>query len=440
MEEPGEIVYRTYLGGGGLASYYLLRELKPGIDPLSADNILIFASSVISGAPIAGMVRFTVAAKSPLTGAYGEAEAGGFWGPELKFAGFDAVIITGKAEKPSYLWINDGKVEIRSAERIWGLETGPAQEMIREELEEKRARVALIGPAGENLVRFACVVNELKHVNGRTGMGAVMGSKNLKAVAVRGTKKMEIHDPEKLRETVQEPDGADRPARPEQGAPQAGDLQSGHAAQQPGDPADPKFPHRLLRGGGEDQRRADGRDDPEERGRLLCLRGALQTGGGDPLRPLCDLRQYGGPEYETLSSLGSLLCIDDLAAIAKGNELCNRYTLDTISTGVAIGFAMECYEKGILTQADTEGIEFKFGNPEAMLKGIEWIAFRRPGLGNLLADGVKIAAARIGKGSEKFALHIKGQELPMHDPRGKTGSGAELRRFADGRGPCAGPP
>ena len=191
VEEPEEIVYRTYLGGGGLASYYLLRELKPGIDPLSADNILIFASSVISGAPIAGMVRFTVAAKSPLTGAYGEAEAGGFWGPELKFAGFDAVIITGKAEKPCYLWINDGKVEIRSAERIWGLETGPAQEMIREELKEKRARVALIGPAGENLVRYACVVNELKHVNGRTGMGAVMGSKNLKAVAVRGTKKMD---------------------------------------------------------------------------------------------------------------------------------------------------------------------------------------------------------------------------------------------------------
>ena len=199
-EEPGEIVYRTYLGGGGLASYYLLRELKPGVDPLSADNILIFASNVISGAPIAGMTRFTVAAKSPLTGAYGEAEAGGFWGPELKFAGFDAVIITGKAEKPSYLWINDGKAEIRSAEKIWGLETGPAQEMIREELREKRERVALIGPGGENLVRYACVVNELKHVNGRTGMGAVMGSKNLKAVAVRGTKKMEMHDPEKLRE------------------------------------------------------------------------------------------------------------------------------------------------------------------------------------------------------------------------------------------------
>ncbi len=227
VEEPGELVYRTYLGGGGLASYYLLKELKPGIDPLSADNILIFASSVISGVPIAGMVRYTVAAKSPLTGAYGEAEAGGFWGPELKFAGFDAVIVTGKAEKPSYLWINDGKVEIRSAEKIWGMETGPAQEMIRDELGEKRARVAMIGPAGENLVRYACVVNELKHANGRTGMGAVMGSKNLKAVAVRGTKKMDIHDPEKLRELSKNLTELIGQSRPEQGAPQAGHLQSG---------------------------------------------------------------------------------------------------------------------------------------------------------------------------------------------------------------------
>jgi aldehyde:ferredoxin oxidoreductase len=422
-EEPGEIVYRTYLGGGGLASYYLLRELKPGIDPLSADNILIFASNVISGAPIAGMTRFTVAAKSPLTGAYGEAEAGGFWGPELKFAGFDAVIITGKAETPSYLWINDGKVEIRSAEKIWGLETGPAQEMIREELGEKRARVALIGPGGENLVRYACVVNELKHVNGRTGMGAVMGSKNLKAVVVRGTKKMEMHDPEKLREMAKK----------------LAELIGQHG------------PNKVLHKMGTSNLIIPLNNQgilPTHNFRTGFFEGAEKISGeqmtatiltGEESCYACSVRckravavssgpyatsekhMYGGPEYETLGSLGSLLCIDDLDAISKGNELCNRYTLDTISAGVAIGFAMECYEKGILTRADTEGIEFRFGNPEAMVKGIEWIALRRPGLGDLLADGVKIAAARIGKGSEKFSLHIKGQELPMHDPRGKIG-------------------
>jgi aldehyde:ferredoxin oxidoreductase len=423
VEEPGEIVYRTYLGGGGLASYYLLRELKPGIDPLSADNILIFASSVISGAPIAGMVRFTVAAKSPLTGAYGEAEAGGFWGPELKFSGFDAVIVTGKAEKPCYLWIHDGEVEIRSADRIWGLETGPAQEMIREELKEQRARVALIGPAGENRVRFACVVNELKHVNGRTGMGAVMGSKNLKAVAVRGTKKMTSHDPEKLRDLSRELAELIGQHGPNQLLHKLGTSNLITPLSNQG-----ILPTRNFRTGFfEKAEMISGERMHEtilkrEEGCYACAvrcKRSVEILSG----PYATSGKYGGPEYETLSSLGSLLCIDDLAAIAKGNELCNRYTLDTISTGVAIGFAMECYEKGILTRAETGGIEFMFGNPEAMLKGIEWIAFRKPGLGDLLADGVKIAAARIGKGSETFALHIKGQELPMHEPRGKTGQG-----------------
>ncbi|MHB8909957.1 MAG: aldehyde ferredoxin oxidoreductase family protein [Syntrophales bacterium] len=423
VEEPGELVYRTYLGGGGLASYYLLRELEPGIEPLSADNILIFASSVISGVPIAGMVRFTIAAKSPLTGAYGEAEAGGFWGPELKFAGFDAVIITGKAAKPSYLWINDGKAEVRSAEKIWGLETGPAQEAIREELGEKRVRVALIGPAGEHLVRFACVVNELKHANGRTGMGAVMGSKNLKAVAVRGTKKMDIHDPERFRELSRNLTELIGQHGPNKVLHALGTSNLVKIINAQG-----ILPTRNFRTGFfEGAEKISGERMAEtilksEEGCYACAvrcKRAVEIPSG----PYATARKYGGPEYETLSSLGSLLAIDDLAAIAKGNELCNRYSLDTISAGVAIGFAMECYEKGILTREETGGIDFTFGNPEAMLKGIEWIAFRRPGLGDLLADGVKAAAARLGQGSEKFALHIKGQELPMHDPRGKTGQG-----------------
>jgi len=423
VEEPGEIVYRTYLGGGGLASYYLLKELKPGIEPLSADNILVFASSVISGAPIAGMVRYTVAAKSPLTGAYGEAEAGGFWGPELKFSGFDAVIVTGKAAKPSYLWINDGKVEIRPAGKIWGMESGPAQEAIREEIGEKRARIAIIGPAGENRVRFACVVNELKHANGRTGMGAVMGSKNLKAVAVRGTNKLEMHDPEKLRELSRNL------------AELIGEYGPNKLLRKLGTPnlilplnKQGILPTRNFRTGffeGAEKISGERMAETILKGEEGCYACAVRCKRAVevPSGPYATSRSYGGPEYETLSSLGSLLCIDDLAAIAKGNELCNRYTLDTISTGAAIAFAMECYENGILSPADTEGIEFRFGNPEAMLKAIEWIAFRKPGLGDILADGVKIAAARIGRGAERFALHIKGQELPMHDPRGKTGQG-----------------
>ncbi len=423
VEEPDELFYRTYLGGGGIASYYLLKNLRPGVDPLGPDNVLVFASNVISGVPIAGMTRYTVAAKSPLTGGFGEAEAGGFWGPELKFAGFDAIVITGKAAKPSYLWIHDGKVELCSAERVWGLETGPAQERIREELKEKRARVALIGPAGEKLVRFACVVNELKHANGRTGMGAVMGSKNLKAIAVRGTNKLEVRDLEKfldlakgLAETINQ-HGPNKVLR------KLGTPNLVMALNTQGILPTQNFRTGVFEGAEKisGERMAETILKSEEgcyACAVRCKRAVEVPSGPYATSPL-----YGGPEYETLGSLGSLLCIDDLAAISKGNELCNRYSLDTISAGVAIGFAMECYENGILSKADTEGIEFKFGNVEAMLKGLEWIAYRKPGLGDLLAEGVKAAAEKIGKGAEKFALHVKGQELPMHDPRGKTGQG-----------------
>jgi aldehyde:ferredoxin oxidoreductase len=423
VDEPGELFYRTYLGGGGLASYFLLKELKPGVDPLGPENMLIFASNIISGTPISGMVRFTVAAKSPITGGYGESEAGGFWGPELKFSGFDAVIIQGKAQKPSYLWIHDGKVELRSAEKIWGLETGPAQEAIREEVKEKRARIALIGPAGEKLVRYACVTNELKHFNGRTGMGAVMGSKNLKAIAVRGTNKLEVRDLEKfldLSKHLTELIGQHGPtitlrkfgtanlvmALNTQGILPTKNFHTGFF-EKAEEISGEKMTETVLKK--EDGCYACG---VRCKRRVEILSGAYVTSA-----------EYGGPEYETLGALGSLLCIDNLPAICKGNELCNRFGLDTISTGASIGFAMECFENGLLTKTDTEGLDFRFGNTEAMLKAIEWIAVRKPGLGDLLADGVWVAAAKIGKGAEKYALTVKGQELPMHDPRGKTGQG-----------------
>ena len=440
VEEPGEIVYRTYLGGGGLASYYLLRELKPGIDPLSADNILIFASSVISGAPIAGMVRYTVAAKSPLTGAYGEAEAGGFWGPELKFAGFDAVIITGKAEKPCYLWIHDGEVEIRSAEKIWGLETGPAQERIREELKEKRARVALIGPAGENRVRYACVVNELKHANGRTGMGAVMGSKLLKAIAVRGTKKMTSHDPKKLRELSKELAELIGRHGPNKVLHKLGTSNLVTPLNNQG-----ILPtHNFRTGFFEGAEKISGERMTEtilkrEEGCYACAvrcKRSVEILSG----PYATSGKYGGPEYETLSSLGSLLCIDDLAAIAKGNELCNRYTLDTISTGVAIGFAMECYEKGILTRADTEGIEFTFGNPDGDAEGYRMDRFPQAGTGRSSGRRRQDRGGKDRQGFGKVRPPHQGAGAAHARPARENRPGAELRRFADGCGPCESPP
>ncbi|MGD0623339.1 MAG: aldehyde ferredoxin oxidoreductase family protein [Thermodesulfobacteriota bacterium] len=439
VEEPGEVFYRTYLGGGGLASYYLLRHMRPGIDPLAPENMLIFSSNVISGVPIAGMTRFTVAAKSPLTGGFGEAEAGGFWGPELKFSGFDAVVITGKADKPSFLNINEGQVELRSAQKLWGLETGPAQEKIRKDLKDDRVRVALIGPAGENLVRYAGVVNELKHVNGRTGMGAVMGSKNLKAIAVRGTNKLEAKNLEKFHELSKSSADLIGQPGPNKVLRKLGTPNLVMALNTQGILPTRNFHDGVFAGAEKisEEKMAETILKSAE-GCYACAvrcKPAVEI----PAGPYATSGEYGGPGYETLGALGSLLCIDDLAAISKGNELCNRYALDTLSTGVAIGFIMECYEKGILTKADTEGEEFRFGNAEAMVKAIEWIAFRKKGLGDLLADGVKAAAEKIGRGSEKFALHIKGQELPLYDPRGNTGQALSFAVSPTGADPIAAP-
>ena len=199
VENPGETFYRRYLGGGALATYYLLKEMPPKCDPLSPDNVLVFAAGLLTGAPASGMVRYTVAAKSPLTDGFGEAEAGGFWGPELKFAGFDAIVVKGRSPEPVYLWIHDGQVEIRSAKHLTGKMSDEAEDAIRQELDDPRIRIAQMGPAGEKFVRFANVVNNLKHINGRTGMGAVMASKNLRAVAVRGKNKLEFADPDGIK-------------------------------------------------------------------------------------------------------------------------------------------------------------------------------------------------------------------------------------------------
>ena len=200
IETPDESWYRTYMGGGAIAAYYLLKEFKPGTDPLGPDNLLVFSTSIVTGAPLSGFSRYTVAACSRLTGAFGESEAGGYFGPELKFAGFDVVVIRGKSESPCYLWIHDGQVEIRDAVTVWGQDLAETQELIRQELADKRVRMAAIGPAGERQVLGSCVVNELRHANGRTGMGAVMGSKNLKAVVCRGYSKNQTYaDPESVK-------------------------------------------------------------------------------------------------------------------------------------------------------------------------------------------------------------------------------------------------
>jgi aldehyde:ferredoxin oxidoreductase len=392
-DEHDENWYRTYVGGACIGAYYLLRELAPGTDPLHPDNIIVFAPSIVTGTAAPGFSRHAVISKSPLTGMLSDSQAGGFWGPELKFAGYDAIVVQGRSEKPVYLWVHDGNAEIRDAAHLWGKDTGEAQAAIRQELADPKIRALLIGPAGEHQVRFANILNNLNDANGRGGLGAVMGSKNLKAIAVRGQRRIDIADKEtvgKLRKFFAD-NLMDNPSN--RGLRVFGTSEYVNIANNDG-----MLPTRNFQTGHFEQ--AD--DLSGETMRETVLKGT----------------EYGGPEFETLAALGPNCGISDLQAICKGNELCNRYGLDTISTGVSIAFAMECYEKGILTGEDTEGLDLRFGNAEAMVSMIGKIA-RREGLGDILAEGVKRAADRIGQGAEKYAMHTKGLELPMHEPRAK---------------------
>jgi len=415
VEDVPDLTYRMYLGGSAMAAYILTRDLQPGVDPLGPDNILVFATGPANGSPLSGTTRFTAAAKSPLTGGFGEGEAGGWWGPELKFAGFDGIVVTGQSPKPVYLWITDGNAELRDAAHLWGKLSCEVQDLLTAET-DKRARVLQCGPAGEKGCLHANIVNELKHFNGRTGLGAVMGSKRLRAIAVRGHGKLEAKDPQGLEAVMKwfrEHYDRNADMLHKFGTPRNTVLMS----------ADGILPsYNFQRGQFEQAREVSGQHMAEtileRRGTCFACAIACKRDVNVPERGVTS--KYGGPEYETIASSGPACGIGDLKAIAKFHQLCGEYVMDTISVGMAIAFAMECFENGILTAADTDGLELRFGNAEAMLAVAEKIG-KREGFGVLLADGVKRAAEKIGKGAERFALHVKGQEIPMHEPRGKQG-------------------
>ena len=419
IEEPSENFYRTYFGGSGIAAYYLLKDLKPGTDPLGPDNIMVVTLSVVTGAPLSGFSRYTIAAKSPITGGFAETEAGGYFGPELKFSGFDAIVIKGKAPKPVYLWLKDGQVEIRDAAAVWGLENGDALDRIREEVGEPRARVASIGPAGERMVLVANVMNECAHANGRTGMGAVMGSKNLKAIACRGdSKKLEFADPDAVKEIVSWHNKRIKEHQPNINFSKFGTPMFVMGLNGAGILPTRNFKEGVFEGA--EKIGVPGLEKILKRAGT-CYRCAVGCKRVVEMKEPYDVDpRYGGPEYECLAAMGSLCGIDDLGAVAKANEMCNRYGLDVIGTGAIIAFAMECFEENILTEKDNDGRRVLFGDVEGMLDLVDKINTRQ-GLGDILAQGVKRAAQKIGNGADRFAFTIKGQEIPMHDPRGKTG-------------------
>ncbi len=416
VEEVPETVLRKYLGGGALAAHILLRDMPAGVDPLGPDNVLAITTSVINGLSLSGTNRYTVAAKSPLTGGYGESEAGGWFAPELRAAGWDGLVIHGQADAPVYLWIKDGTVEIRDARAYWGKLSGEVQDGIEQELGDKRVRVLQTGISGERGVRFAAIVNQLKHFHGRCGLGAVMGAKRLKAVVVRGSKPPVPIDKEGAkRALVWFKEHYDRAKDRFHTLGSA----SGVLALE----ASGILPTRNFRDGSFEHARAISGQKMAET--ILVNRGTCYACAvackreveipEDGVTP-----KYGGPEYETLAASGSLCGVGDLNALARINQLYAQYVLDSISTGAVIAFAMECYEHGIITKADTGGIDLTWGNAQAVEQMVHLIG-RRQGIGELLGEGARRAAARLGRGAERFALHVKGQELPMHDPRGKKG-------------------
>ena len=418
IDEPGAVYLRTYMGGWNIIADTLLREVPPGTDPLGPDNRLIFAPGVLTGLAISGASRNAVGGKSPLTGGFGATEVGGGFGAQLKRAGFDAIIVQGASDKPIYLWVKDGECEIRDATHLWGKTTKETEATIREELGEARTEVTMIGLGGENLVRYACVMNGLKDAAGRTGMGAVMGSKKLKAVAAYGTTNVQGADQDEIqtlaRRAAQEVRDGTRASWAATAGTGGRELEGGIISG--------NMPVRNFRDG----------EFPEISGlEYIMDKIGVQMEGCwacavrckkvvDAQKPYDLDPDYGGPEYETIGALGSTCGVSDIVAVSKANELCNAYSVDTIGAGVTIAFAMECFENGLLTLEDTGGIDLRFGNGEAMVHMVDKIA-KREGLGDILAEGLLPAAAKIGGDADKYAVHSKGQAFPMHEPRLKRG-------------------
>ncbi len=422
VEAIDEAAFRRNPGGRALIAHYLLRELPRGADPLGPENVLVFAMGVLTGTPLSGASRHAVGAKSPLTNAFGEAEVGGFWGAELKRAGWDGIVVKGAASSPVYLYIKDQQVEIRDAAHLWGLEIMETEERLKAEVGERLARVCEIGPAGENRVKIAGIVNDFKDIAGRAGLGAVMGSKRLKAIVVRGSKNLPLADAVKVKEvgrwvadTLQENHWAFHNFGTGMGL--DGYTKIGGMAV------------RNYEGGTFDGAADISAEALVEKGYRIKMEACWAC--SVRCKKVVRLEQpyqidpkYGGPEFESIAAMGSNCGIADLAAVAKANERCNALGMDTISFGATVAWAMDLRRRGILSDAELDGVPVEFGSSRALLAAAEAIAYRR-GLGDVLAEGSARAAETLG--GKELLTTVKGLEIAMHDPRQRTEFGKQVR-------------
>ncbi|HTP02489.1 MAG TPA: aldehyde ferredoxin oxidoreductase family protein [Anaerolineales bacterium] len=423
VESPDEAFYRRYMGGSAMGVYYLLHEMPKGADPLGPENVLTFFTSVTTGATISGQSRINVNAKSPISGAVGDSQAGGFVPAEFKFAGFDGVVIKGRAPKPVYLTLIDGSAELHDASHLMGRITGEVETILKQELGDDKIQIMQHGPAAEHGVLFSSIVNMSSRHNGRTGMGRVMASKNLKAVVVRGTQKVNVADPKAIvainrvgpKEIPNNPDmdGLAKYGTASVVLPQnmygtlpvfnysQGQFESAEAI------SGEKMAETILK-----------KRDTCFACVVRCKRVVEVTDGAYKVDP-----RYGGPEYETVGLMGASCGISDLAAIAHANQICNEHGIDTIALGGTIAFAMECYEKGIITKEQTGGLELKFGNVDAWLETLKQIVTNTGALGVVLSQGSERAAKVWGNGADECLTTVKGAESPAHMPYAKRSLG-----------------
>ena len=415
VDHPTEEWYRRYLGGSALAMDYILREVPAHANPLGPENVLVFAVGPLTGTAISGQSRMSVNAKSPLTGVIGDAQVGGFFAAELKFAGFDAIVVKGKAANPTYLWVQDGKAELRDATSYWGLGTGELQDRVESDLADPRVQLMAIGQAGENLVKYACIVNMTSRAAGRTGLGAVMGSKNLKFIACRGHGKVSVSNAGELKSLTQWGAKNVRINLAMAGLQKYGTAETVLAQQSVGGLPTHNWDSGVF-DKSEDisgERMYDTillKNDTCYACAVRCKRVVQDENRGVEGR-------YGGPEYENLATLGSYCMVSELGAIALANQHCNNYGMDPIALGATIGWAMDAFAAGEITVADTGGLEINWGDAEMLLQLTELIA-RRDGFGDVLAEGMRGAAARLGRGQD-LLTEVKGNALPAHMPQVK---------------------
>ncbi len=423
VETPSEAFYRKYMGGSAMGMYYILKDMPPGTEPLAPEAVLTLMLSVTTGAPISGLSRINANAKSPVSGAIGDSQAGGFFPAELKFAGFDGLVIKGKAATPLYLAIIDGVPELRDAKYLKGKVTGEVDALLKAELGEPKAEILQHGPAAENGVLFSSLVNMSNRNNGRTGLGLVMASKNLRAIVVRGKQKVELAEAQLL-SSLNRTGPKLMPKNPDMDS--IGKYGTAGVVM-PQNMIGSLPTYNYNQGQFEDCEPISGEvmydTVLKERDTcyaciVRCKRVVEITGDTYQVDPL-----YGGPEYETLATFGSYCGVEDLAAISKANEICNKYGVDTISCGATIAFAMECFEKGIIGLKETGGLVLKFGDAGAMLEVLDQIVNHYGALGPILAQGSANAAETWGPEAEACLITVKKQESPAHMPQAKRSLG-----------------